>query len=397
MNPVLKEALEKAERDLRRVEARQVPPNQNHTGGDVHHKIEFPFSKKNTAFGTEERAYRAGAWFAATMLGNPIAKRRCDEHGIEWRAALAESDNSLGGALVPNEFSQAIIDLREEYGVFRANTRVVPMTSETLTIPRVASGSTAYYVGENSEVPESNMTFNSVNLTARKLAVLQKMSTEIAEDAFVDVADQMARDAALQLAIQEDLAGFIGDGTSTYGGIFGIAKRLDDGNGDGAATLKGSVYAASGHDTFAEVDVTDLTTVMAQLPQYARRNAKWYCSQVAQDLIFSRLALAAGGNTAANLAGGLAQQFGGYPIVVSSVLEDATTTIDNSHMVLFGDLTLSSTMGSRRDIRVQRLAERWAEYDQVGVLVTERFDIVNHDYGTSTVAGPMVALIGQTS
>jgi HK97 family phage major capsid protein len=136
---------------------------------------------------------------------------------------------------------------------------------------------------------------------------------------------------------------------------------------------------------------------MATLPQYARKNAKWYCSPVCQDLVFTRLMMAAGGNTPATLAGGVAPQFAGYPIVPSTVLEDSTSAINNTHMLLFGDLQKAATMGSAREMRFLRSDDRYFELDQVGVKATERFDIVVHDVGTSSVAGPMVALIGKTS
>ena len=42
------------------------------------------------------------------------------------------------------------------------------------------------------------------------------------------------------------------------------------------------------------------------------------------------------------------------------------------------------------------LRERYAEYRQLGVIGWERFDIVAHDLGNTSVAGPIVGLIGAT-
>ena len=63
----------------------------------------------------------------------------------------------------------AIIDLREQYGVFRQNTRVVRMGSDTLTIPRRASGLTGYFVGEAASITESTGTFDQVSLIREKI------------------------------------------------------------------------------------------------------------------------------------------------------------------------------------------------------------------------------------
>jgi HK97 family phage major capsid protein len=63
-------------------------------------------------------------------------------HG-EWHGgnlkAQAEGVNTAGGFLVPSEFETAIIDLREEYGLFRNECRMVPMGSDSMTIPRRAA------------------------------------------------------------------------------------------------------------------------------------------------------------------------------------------------------------------------------------------------------------------
>ena len=48
------------------------------------------------------------------------------------------------------------------------------------------------------------------------------------------------------------------------------------------------------------------------------------------------------------------------------------------------------------DDALQVLRELYAANGQIGVLGFERFDIVNHDMGDNTNAGPVVALIGKT-
>jgi len=59
-------------------------------------------------------------------------------------------------------------------------------------------------------------------------------------------------------------------------------------------------------------------------------------------------------------------------------------------MFAFGDLRLASAMGERRQMTIRRSAERYFDSDQLGILSTERIDIVNHDMGSATVPGPLV-------
>jgi HK97 family phage major capsid protein len=59
------------------------------------------------------------------------------------------------GFLVPTEMMDSIIDLREEFGVFRQNAQLVPMSSDTLDWPRRSGGLTAYFTAENTAATES--------------------------------------------------------------------------------------------------------------------------------------------------------------------------------------------------------------------------------------------------
>jgi HK97 family phage major capsid protein len=63
-------------------------------------------------------------------------------------------------------------------------------------------------------------------------------------------------------------------------------------------------------------------------------------------------------------------------------------------MILLGDLSASSVIGSRRNVLVQASTQRWMELDQVAFRGTHRFDVVNHTLGNNTSAGAMVGLVG---
>lgn len=344
----------------------------------------------------EERAYRAGMFLLAVLpklFGEgqgEIARAWCIENGMQQHLkAQAEGQNTAGGFLVPTEFETAIIDLREEFGTFRRNCRLTPMGSDSMTVPRRAGGLTAYWVGENSQITESQKGWDQVSLVAKKLAALARMSTELAEDAVINIADDLAQEMAYAFAIAEDAAGWNGDGTSTYGGITGVRTKI--------VGKAGAVDAASGHDTFAEIDASDLANVMAKLPKYAERGAKWYCSQPAWALVFQRLIAAAGGVTIGELTGGKPRKsYLGYDVEIDQTLPTVLTAQNAAAMLFFGDLRLAARMGERRGIRIKTSDDRYFEFDQIGVQGTERVDVNVHDVGDSTTAGPIVALMGKT-
>jgi HK97 family phage major capsid protein len=327
--------------------------------------------------------------------GRPVRRRRakqwCKDNGVVITKAQSEGVNSAGGFLVPNEMMDTIIDLRETFGVFRQNAQVVPMTSDTLDWPRRVGGLTAYFVAEGVAATESSASWDNVNMVAKKLAVLARISNELNEDAIISVADTLTREIAYAFASKEDDCGFNGDGTSTYGGIRGITQLLIDAN-----HTAGKVAAASGHPTFATLDGTDLANLIGKLPAYALPRAKFYCSSVAFAVTFERLVAAAGGNSISTLDGEIQYRYLGFPIEIAQKMPTVTTTLNGSVMILFGDLALASAMGERRVVTIKRSDERYFESDQIGLLGTERIDINNHDLGDTTSAGPIVGLVGTT-
>jgi len=380
------------ERERREIEAHIRP------GGNV---IAPPTvaGKVLNAFGTgrdaSERAYRVGQWVRAQLLGNERAQRWCEDRGLRIEAAHSEANIAKGGALVPDEMSSAIIRLVEDYGVARKEARVVTMGSDTLLIPRRTGGLTSYFVGENTEGTESDSAWDNVTMSAKKLMVLTRMSSEVSEDAIVDLAVALTEEIALSFAEKEDDCLFNGDGTSTYGGMTGILQKIVDGNHTAGAVD----VATATHNLFSEIDATDLSTLKAACPGYALRNAKWYTSRVGWSLVFERLLQAGGGNTMVTLADGApVYRYLGHPVVISEKMPNgAATDYDGDAMIVFGDMAKAVTLGTRREIRVALSGERWFELDQIGVKGTERFDINVHDLGDNTTAGPIVALVGSSS
>ncbi len=342
---------------------------------------------KDTPEGRED-AYRAGMWARAVVFADKDAARWCKDYGVR---VMTSSDFDAGGAVVPEEMEQSIIDLREMYGVARQECYVQPMGSDSATIPRRKSGLTAHFVGEKDATTESDKGWDQVQLNAREVSALTRMSMSYAEDAVIDTADDLVREMAYAFAVKEDDCLFNGDGSSTYGGIYGIRPKLVDGN-----HTQGAIDAASGVDTLAEVTVDDLSSVSGALPDFAGIMPKWYTSKRGKALVFDALKAAAGGNTVLTLEGKPRDEWLGEDIVKSQVMPKVTTALNNLAMLVYGDLRQGSTFGDRRGFAVQILRERYAEYRQIGIIGWQRFDINVHGLGDNTNAGPIVGLIGNT-
>lgn len=339
-----------------------------------------------------ERAYRAGMHIKGYVFGDAEARRWCKDHGVESRVQ-AGGINSLGGVLTSPELSSEIIRLVEEFGVFPQQAKRVNMNSDTLVYARRTGGLTARPVGENIEVTASDVTFDNVELTAKIWGVANRTPNSLLEDSVIDLADAMAVETAQAFSEAFDNAGFIGDGTLAYHGVTGIATKILQ------SAYSASVVTATSNTTFGDLTMKNFTDLLARLPLYARnRNARWYISPAGWGAAMLRLAMLpggssnAGGNSTDNVAAGFGETFLGYPVTLVQPMESRLTGTTGGVAALFGDLSQAAIFGERRAISIKTASERYIEFDQTLTFATTRNAMVVNDIGSTSKAGPVVAL-----
>lgn len=355
----------------------------------------------------EELAYRFAQWWFATSLStsSPLrakAAQFCEENGIPTVKALNEGINEQGGSLVPPEFDNMLIRLLERFGVFRQYTRMNQMAGDIKMVPRRTGGITALWVGEGASITDSTPTYDNVQLVAKKLAARVIMSSEIAEDSAISIADQLAFEIGTAFALAEDQAAFLGDASPTFGGITGIVTKLR-GLDTTIANIAGLFVAAG--NLFSEFMLTDFNGTVALLPQYAdTAQTAWYCHRSFYFGTMQRLELAAGGNALREVATGDRAPrplFLGYPVNFTQVMprSDANSQI----AAILGDLSMGTMMGDRRQRTLFTDPFSLSANDQIAVRGTERVDIIVHDVGNASATaalrqpGSIVALISAAS
>jgi HK97 family phage major capsid protein len=329
----------------------------------------------------EADAYASGQFIRATIGNNSNARQWCQEHGIITNA-MGENNDLLGGVLVNPQFESAIINLKEEFGVFGRYVRTVPMTSDQWIGPRRLSGLTAYAVTEAQEITASDATMNQVSLTAKKFGTLTRISSELNEDAIIAIADFLAQEIAYAHAVKEDNAGFLGNGLAVDNSIVGLANALNAGS---VAT------AAGGQNTAAGLTIAVFQDAVSKLPQFPGIRPVWFVHSANYWNVMARLQLAAGGNNVTDLGNGPVMQFMGYPVVFSQTLP--ATVGASTKFAYFGDLSLAATKGNRRGVTIAADSSRYFEFDQTAIRSTLRYDISIHEKGTASVAGPIVQLV----
>jgi HK97 family phage major capsid protein len=385
--------------DLRSVLERSAPakaveatPETKETA--VEKRTEYAIPKANhnlRAFRDNETAYRFGMALKGFLFGDAEARRWCKDHNVETRVQ-ASGVNSLGGVLLAPEHATEIVRLVEEFGAFPQYARRVNMNSDTLVIARRMGGLAARPVGENVEVTASDVTFDNIELNAKIWGVANRVPNSLLEDSIIDLADAMAVETAQAFSEAFDNAGFIGDGTSAYHNVQGICPKIL------LSDYSASVVTATSNDTFDDLTLKNFTDTLAKLPLYARRNAAWYVSPVGWGAAMLRLAMLpggssnAGGNSTDNVAAGFGETFLGYPVRLVHSMESGLTGTTGKVAALFGDLSQAATFGERRAISIKTASERYVEYDQTLTFATTRNAMVVHDLGSTTKAGPVVAL-----
>jgi HK97 family phage major capsid protein len=308
-----------------------------------------------------ERAEAAGMWAIATLYGNLPgfdantalrARNWCMENGViveqaeRQAATLNLTNNSGAGFFVPNVIDNAILELAEQYGVFRQHAEVVNMTSETWSGPRWIGGMTAYWVAEQTAPTQSDPSWDHVTLTARVLAAMSKMTRELNDDSIIDLGDKVAMSMALAFAYAEDNAGFNGTGAATYGGIYGLMPKL-------TATAASLYTAATGNTTPATLDLADFIGCMGSLPLYPNIQPKWFMSKEVWAASVVPLTLAAGGTVPSDINGSQGLTFLGYPVVISQVMPLVAAATTGTVPIAFGDLSLAAKLGNRRGLTVE--------------------------------------------
>lgn len=345
----------------------------------------------------EQRAYRAGKWFLGAV-GHQPSRQYCVDRGMLFNAVHEETVNTTGGYLVPTQLDADIISLIDFYGLARSLARVTPMTGDTLSRPRRTGGLTATFTGESEDATESTKSWDNVSMTAKKITALSRITNELSEDAIISIADELVREIAIAFAEKEDKCLFIGDGTTTYGGILGYEGKFD-----AIGTTSGGGLQVSTGNLFSETTMTDLINFVARLPAYADNpNTKMVMNRLVYYDVVVRLLSALGGNTVQTIEALTRRQLWGYPVEFSNAMPKADA--NSQVFMLMGDFALSAMFGDRRSRTISfsdsaSLGSGDSVFmkDQIAVRGTERFDINVHDVGTSSVAGPVIALMSKAS
>jgi HK97 family phage major capsid protein len=152
--------------------------------------------------------------------GAEFARKTMRTNGVGDGVAMALSSvNASGGAvLVPTNLAQTVIERLIPNAVVRSMGPLsLPLNNGNLTMPRIAGGAVAGYIGRDNDAPVSQQSFDDVQLVAKKLACLVPIGNDLIRFAGIDqrVDGLIVEDTAFSMANAEDVAFIRGDGTNS--------------------------------------------------------------------------------------------------------------------------------------------------------------------------------------
>ena len=266
------------------------------------------------------------------------------------RHALSEGTDSAGGFTVPTILSSQLIDaLRAASVVQRAGAQTVPLTSDNLSIAKVASDPTPVFRNEAAAVAESDPTFTTVTFTPRSLMVLVKCSRELLDDS-LNIGSALPNIITAAMAAEMDRVALEGTGVAPQP----TGLRLQSGIDDTALNAALTSYAP-----FITAQTGILTGNGGPV------NAIIMHPRDAGTL--------AGLTDTTNQPLNVPPAISGIPMLTTSSIQvDAGSGNDESNIYVgnFSNLMI----GMRNNIRIEVLRERFAETHHYAFVAHMRFD-----------------------
>lgn len=183
--------------------------------------------------------------------------------------ALLAGVGASGGFMVPPEYINEIIELLRPMAVVRsANPRTMPMPRGTMTLPSQTQAATATYTGETAQIPQSQQQLGQIVATYKKLTALVPVTNDLMR--YSDpAADAFVRDDLVKvMALREDLAFMLGDGTAeTPRGFLSFANAwaLQNLGSQGSWLTTAASTAAVGGNFITSTLAYTLATAAAEL------------------------------------------------------------------------------------------------------------------------------------
>ncbi|MDV8076289.1 phage major capsid protein [Rhodococcus sp. IEGM 1370] len=272
--------------------------------------------------------------------------------GAEYERSLAENTSTAGGVMVPVQIAAGVLDMaRSKSQLLNAGVSVVPMLSNKLTVPKIVTNPAPAARNENAAIVQNDITFTGVELVARSVARIVRVSRELVMDN-PNTTGVVAKALSDSFADEIDRIGLFGSGVApeprgllNYGAI-----PVTSHGANGGALTYDYLLAAAGAVRAANHEPT-------------------------AHLLSSR-GLTALGMTKDSTGAYLAAPQGLLPILPTNRIPNNVTvgTSNDTSYVFTGDFPNGLVMGVRESLELTWLTERFADTGELALVGHARLD-----------------------
>ena len=284
--------------------------------------------------------------------------------GPEEFKVLKIGDAETGGYLAVAEYVAEIIKEITEFSPVRQLARIRRTSNYAVQIPKRTGQFSAYWVAEAGEKDEATgLKYGLETVSPHCMAALVKVTKENLEDSAFNLQTEITSEMAEQFAVLEGTGFISGDAVGKPEGIITNAAVI------AAATLS---FAAG------VVSPEDPINLEYALKEGYTRNAKFLMKRTTvRDFRLLRAAAIASGDAEGvflwtpSLVAGEPSTLAGYPVVECV---DMPAVASGAYSLAFGDFKQGYTIVDRIQIEIQRLVEKYAEFNEIGFIGRKRVD-----------------------
>ena len=276
----------------------------------------------------------ANAKFKATCLAL-VSK---DESKMKEMSTDA-TGTPYAGYTVDSELSAEIRHLITQYGVARREMSTIQLTKNEYKANSLVTEPTLFWVDEGAVIGSTKVVLGQESLKLKKLGAIVALTSELIDDAEVDLFAFVAGRLAEGFAKAEDLAFFTGagDNDTTNGKFTGLLNNED---------INEYVMDAS---SIESITVEDLNSVVDKTPSGALSGAKWYLHRSMKSILRT-LQDGEGRYIYQPLSPSGFENILGYPVVEVEVFPTRTDDDEETPFMLFGDLKKACIFGYKGGI-----------------------------------------------
>lgn len=270
--------------------------------------------------------------------------------------AQAVGTDGAGGYTVSEGFAGYITEALLQFGGMRRSGAQILSTSTGNRLPFPGNddtGNVGALLSENTQVSEQDLTFTEEELNAYTYtSLLVRVSLQLLQDNEVNMESYLGRKLGERLGRINNTHLTVGDGSSKPNGIF-------------TAASSGKTAASA-----TAITTDEILDLIYSVDGAYRQNGRFMFSS-ATELLLRKLK--DGDNQylwQPGIQAGAPNRLFSYPVVIN---EDAPAAATTTTPILFGD-TSYYVIRDVKGITMLRLAERYADYLQVGFFAFNRLD-----------------------